>query len=77
MEAMITVFHRYAKEGGNKTTLSKKELKKLIETELPNFLHVRIVCLPSVLHAVIMINQWLHVTSCSVLFDSLSDPEKP
>ncbi|KAF6739682.1 Protein S100-A1 [Oryzias melastigma] len=38
MESLITVFHRYAKEGGNKNTLSKKELKKLIETELPNFL---------------------------------------
>ncbi|XP_032414020.1 protein S100-A10b [Xiphophorus hellerii] len=38
MESLITVFHRYAKEGGNKTTLSKKELKKLIENELPNFL---------------------------------------
>ncbi|KAM9723264.1 protein S100-A10b [Menidia menidia] len=38
MESMITVFHRYAKEGGNKNTLNKKELKKLIESELPNFL---------------------------------------
>ncbi|XP_037532856.1 protein S100-A10b [Nematolebias whitei] len=38
MESMIVVFHRYAKEGGNKTTLSKKELKKLIENELPSFL---------------------------------------
>uniref|UniRef100_A0A8C7Y984 Protein S100 n=1 Tax=Oryzias sinensis TaxID=183150 RepID=A0A8C7Y984_9TELE len=38
MESMITVFHRYANEGGNKSTLSKKELKKLIENELPNFL---------------------------------------
>ncbi|KAF7227209.1 protein S100-A10b [Nothobranchius furzeri] len=38
MESLITVFHRYAKEGGNKNTLSKKELKKLIEGELPTFL---------------------------------------
>ncbi|XP_041843587.1 protein S100-A1-like [Melanotaenia boesemani] len=38
MESMIVVFHRYAKEGGDKNTLSKKELKKLIENELPNFL---------------------------------------
>ncbi|KAM4580741.1 protein S100-A10b [Odontesthes bonariensis] len=38
MESMITVFHHYAKEGGNKNTLNKKELKKLIESELPNFL---------------------------------------
>ncbi|XP_072250332.1 protein S100-A10b [Leuresthes tenuis] len=38
MESMITVFHRYAKEGGNKNTLNKKELKKLLENELPNFL---------------------------------------
>lgn len=39
---MITVFHRYAKEGGDKKTLSKKEMKKLIENELPNFLKVMI-----------------------------------
>ncbi|XP_017280481.1 protein S100-A1-like [Kryptolebias marmoratus] len=38
METLIVVFHRYAKEGGNKNTLSKKELKKLIENELPAFL---------------------------------------
>uniref|UniRef100_A0A8C6VXT3 EF-hand domain-containing protein n=1 Tax=Nothobranchius furzeri TaxID=105023 RepID=A0A8C6VXT3_NOTFU len=33
MESLITVFHRYAKEGGNKNTLSKKELKNQISTE--------------------------------------------
>lgn len=48
---MIVVFHRYAKEGGNKTTLSKKELKKLIENELPSFLKVRLLCHPPRLEA--------------------------
>ncbi|XP_061574383.1 protein S100-A10b [Cololabis saira] len=38
MESLIMVFHRYAKEGGDKKTLNKKEMKKLIEAELPNFL---------------------------------------
>ncbi|KAM6910010.1 protein S100-A10b [Xenentodon cancila] len=38
MESMIMVFHRYAKDGGNQKTLSKKEMKKLVENELPNFL---------------------------------------
>lgn len=42
MESMITVFHRYAKEGKNERTLNKKELKKLLENELPNFLKVSI-----------------------------------
>lgn len=64
MESLITVFHRYAKEGGNKTTLSKKELKKLIENELPNFLTVRLFCFSWGLGSVNMMNQWMHVTSC-------------
>ncbi|KAM8870231.1 protein S100-A10b [Spinachia spinachia] len=38
MESLITIFHRYADEDGDKKSLSKKELKKLIETELPTFL---------------------------------------
>uniref|UniRef100_UPI0037E91E35 protein S100-A10b n=1 Tax=Semicossyphus pulcher TaxID=241346 RepID=UPI0037E91E35 len=38
MELLIVTFHRYAEQDGDKKTLSKKELKKLIETELPGFL---------------------------------------
>ncbi|TNN77999.1 Protein S100-A10 [Liparis tanakae] len=38
MESLITIFHRYADEDGDGQTLSKKELSKLIETELPAFL---------------------------------------
>ncbi|XP_047455547.1 protein S100-A10b [Mugil cephalus] len=38
MESMITVFHRYAKESKHEKRLSKKELKKLLENELPNFM---------------------------------------
>ncbi|KAM3614009.1 uncharacterized protein V6R79_008410 [Siganus canaliculatus] len=39
METLIVLFHRYGhQDGGGKTFLSKKELKKLIEEELPSFL---------------------------------------
>ncbi|XP_045901165.1 protein S100-A10b [Micropterus dolomieu] len=38
METLIKIFHRYADEDGDGKTLSKKELKKLVETELPTFL---------------------------------------
>uniref|UniRef100_A0A8C2C6W5 Protein S100 n=1 Tax=Cyprinus carpio TaxID=7962 RepID=A0A8C2C6W5_CYPCA len=39
MEALITVFHRYAsKDSGNPSTLNRKELKMLMETELSSFL---------------------------------------
>lgn len=37
MESLICIFHRYAVQDGDMKTLSKKELKKLIEIELPNF----------------------------------------
>lgn len=42
MESMITVFNKYAHDGKNGKGLTKKELRKLIETELPNFLKVRL-----------------------------------
>lgn len=42
MESLIVIFHRYADEDGDGKTLSKKELKKLVENELPTFLKVRI-----------------------------------
>lgn len=35
---MIEVFHNYAEKDGDGKTLSKKELKKLLEAELPAFL---------------------------------------
>ncbi|XP_020783624.2 protein S100-A10b [Boleophthalmus pectinirostris] len=38
MESLIVVFHNYANEDKDGSTLSKKEFKKLVETELPNFL---------------------------------------
>ncbi|XP_056618405.1 protein S100-A10b [Triplophysa dalaica] len=38
METLITVFHRYAGREGNKASLSRKELKQLMETELSSFL---------------------------------------
>merc|ERR1711931_153662 len=38
METMMMVFHRYADEDGDTKSLSKKELKKLMETELASFL---------------------------------------
>ncbi|XP_072536546.1 protein S100-A10b [Salminus brasiliensis] len=38
MESLITVFHRYASKEGNSNTLSRKELKQLMEAELPSFL---------------------------------------
>ncbi|GAA6078833.1 protein S100-A10b [Tachysurus ichikawai] len=38
METLITVFHRYAGKEGNSNTLSRKELRQLMESELSNFL---------------------------------------
>uniref|UniRef100_A0A671W834 Protein S100-A1-like n=2 Tax=Sparus aurata TaxID=8175 RepID=A0A671W834_SPAAU len=38
MEKLILLFHKYADEDGDKKHLSKKEFKKLVETELPTFL---------------------------------------
>lgn len=41
MGMIIAVFDQYAKADGNRQTLSKAELKTLLEKELPNFLAVR------------------------------------
>ncbi|KFO12107.1 Protein S100-P [Balearica regulorum gibbericeps] len=38
MGMIIVVFDKYAKADGNSQTLSKAELKTLLENELPNFL---------------------------------------
>ncbi|XP_043117462.1 protein S100-A10b [Puntigrus tetrazona] len=38
METLIKVFHRYASTDGCSTSLNRKELKKLMETELSSFL---------------------------------------
>lgn len=41
MESLIKVFHRYASKDNKDTTLSRRELRELMEHELPNFLKVR------------------------------------
>lgn len=41
MESLIKVFHRYASKDGKSNTLSRRELRELMECELPNFLKVR------------------------------------
>nr|ACI66608.1 S100-A1 [Salmo salar]ADM16264.1 S100-A1 [Salmo salar] len=38
MQSLITVFHCYADKDGDCNTLSKKELKELMQTELVSFL---------------------------------------
>ncbi|KAM9487918.1 protein S100-A10b [Clarias gariepinus] len=38
METLITVFHRYAGKEGDSNTLSRRELRQLMEAELANFL---------------------------------------
>ncbi|XP_038581697.1 protein S100-A10a [Micropterus salmoides] len=38
MESLITVFHRYASRDGKSSTLSRRELRELMENELSNFL---------------------------------------
>ncbi|TRZ01325.1 hypothetical protein DNTS_020892 [Danionella cerebrum] len=38
METLIVVFHRYAGSEGNQVTLSRGELKQLMETELASYL---------------------------------------
>lgn len=41
MESLIKVFHRYASKDGRSGTLSRRELRELMENELSNFLRVR------------------------------------
>lgn len=41
MESLIKVFHRYASKEGRSGTLSRRELRELMENELSNFLRVR------------------------------------
>lgn len=41
MESLIKVFHRYAYKEGRSGTLSRRELRELMENELSNFLRVR------------------------------------
>ncbi|CAN9503737.1 unnamed protein product [Ophioblennius macclurei] len=38
METLIKVFHRYASKDGGSGTLSRRELRELMENELSNFL---------------------------------------
>lgn len=46
MGSLIVVFHRYASQDGDGKTLSKKELRKLFENELPSFLKVKQYSVP-------------------------------
>lgn len=43
METLIKVFHRYASKEGDTGTLSRKELKTLMEAELAGFLKVPLI----------------------------------
>ncbi|KAM6959019.1 protein S100-A10a [Aplochiton taeniatus] len=38
MESLITVFHRYASKDGSTNTLSRRELRDLMDNELSGFL---------------------------------------
>lgn len=41
MESLIKVFHKYASKDGRSGTLSRRELRELMENELSTFLAVR------------------------------------
>lgn len=67
MESLIKVFHRYASKDGRSGTLSRRELRELMENELSNFLKVRPTCkvhdhrvwhLNTVVHYYIIIKQY-------------------
>lgn len=81
MENLIIIFHRYAKEDGDGKTLNKKELKKLVENELPSFIKVRIFyeigslsskAFQQITKTII----WTLFSHCN-LGNSLSEPEQP
>lgn len=78
MESLITIFHRYADADGDGKSLSKKELNKLVETELPTFLKVRISPIESNLSPLVPMNA-LFVNTLSLPHDPvpLSEPEEP
>jgi len=44
MESLIMVFHRYAGKEGRSGTLTRRELRLLMENELSGFLKVKIFC---------------------------------
>lgn len=44
MESLIMVFHRYAGKEGKSGTLTRRELRTLMENELSGFLKVRNLC---------------------------------
>ena len=70
MESLIVMFHRYAEAGGDGNTLSKKELKKLLENELPTFVKVKLFHLLSPLYLQIWPLVLPHLLSLIVLFFS-------
>lgn len=69
MESMIMVFHKYASKDGDTNTLSRRELKDLMENELAGFLKV---CSPFLIRQVLwrssecmldQIKTWCHLKS--------------
>lgn len=74
MESLIVIFHRYADEDGDGKTLTKKELKKLMETELPAFLKVRCFCFFSNLIPILSTSQCICATYFS-LFQAQKNPK--
>lgn len=44
MNDLIEVFHQYSKKEGNKYTLTKAELKDLLEAEMASMLEVSVAC---------------------------------
>lgn len=65
MESLIIVFHTYAKKEGNSTTLSRGELKTLMEAELSSFLKVQLFKLALKLY---FLCNWLEFDSFVLIF---------
>ncbi|KAG9355330.1 hypothetical protein JZ751_000168 [Albula glossodonta] len=77
MESLITVFHRYASMEGNSNSLSRRELKDLMENELSGFLKLGSFMKPMYVVQFLELvdfDQWipkLEIASDSVLTTSL------
>lgn len=42
ISTIIDVFHKHSRKEGNDDTLSRKEFKEMVKTDLANFLKVRL-----------------------------------
>lgn len=79
MESLIKVFHNYASRDGRSGTLSRRELRELMENELSNFLRVRksearahIYCVQPVIYYIYL---FLMMPSSTLsLYQSQKDP---